>query len=175
MPEAKKPETTAEFYDGLVADLNACATVTELFKLSQMPEFQNDISLLGDADKAKLREVYIARQTLLDNRVKLEEFDGQTVLLVDVESLGTTDYGETVKLSIQREDSTVVYKAISSSAAIVRFAQRLKPLPTVSTPYLIHLEKVPVSNPVDAAKGFKRWTVKLLPRNPNTRSGGAPF
>lgn len=172
----KKPETTAEFYDGLVADLNACDNVSELFKLANSEEFRNDISLLGDSEQAKLREVYVARNALLDNRVKLEEFDGQTVMLVDVESLGNTDYGETVKLHIKPENSEVVYKAISSSAAIVRFTQRLKPLPTPQAPYRIHLAKVPVSNPVDAAKGFRRWTVKMLPYNTNApRTTGAPF
>jgi hypothetical protein len=170
----QKPATTAEFYDGLIADLRACDTIAELFKLGSSAEFQNDVSLLGDAEQNKLRAFYIERQSVLDNRVKLDEFDGQTVLLVGVEAW-TSEYGDGVTLHITREMSDKTFKALSSSAAIVRFCQRLNPLPTEKSPYRVHLAKVPVSNPVDAAKGFKRWTIKMLPMSRDARSTGAPF
>lgn len=169
----QKPATTAEFYDGLIADLRACTTVTDLFKLANSTEFQYDVSLLGDADRNRLRAFYVERQSVLDNRAKLDEFDNQTVLLVDVEAWNS-EYGDGVTLHITPENSDKVFKALSSSAAIVRFCQRLNPLPTKQHPYRIHLAKVPVSNPTDAAKGFKRWTIKMLPTS-DTRSSGAPF
>lgn len=174
MADAKKAATTAEFFDGLIADLRACDSVTELFKLANSEEFQNDVSLLGDAEKTKLRAFYTERQSVLDNKVKLDEFDNKTVLLVDVEAW-VSEYGDGVTLHITPENSDKVYKALSSSAAIVRFCKRLNPLPTHEAPYRIHLAKVPVSNPTDAAKGFKRWTIKMLPMSDSARSSGAPF
>jgi hypothetical protein len=170
---AEKPQTSSDMLGGLIADLRATDNASDLFKLATSADFLAEVNVLNDADKASLRVFYTERQSILDNKVKLETFDGQTVLLVGVEAW-VSDYGDGVTLHIQPMNSTKVFKALSSSAAIVRFVRRLNPLPSEEEPYRIALAKVPVSNPEDAARGYKRWTIKMLPMA-ETRVSGAPF
>lgn len=175
MAKQDKPaEVVKEVEDELTAILRGCTSVSELYRVTQDPDFIDEVAQLPDATRERLRRVYVERQAILDNKVKLEEFDGKTAMLVGVEGW-TSDYGTGVTLHLIPENSERIYKALSSSAAIVRFAQRLNPLPTEQHPYRVSLALVPVSNPDNAAKGHKRWTIKMLPLSDTARSSGAPF
>jgi hypothetical protein len=157
-------------YNDLADKLAACATVTELFKLASSDAWHEAVRRLDPDALDALRGVYKQRQTTLDGKVRLAEFDGQTLRLVGVDwwhsdqfDQGPTE-GEGVTLIFRPEtDLNKRYKAVTSAVTIVRFCNRLPDVPTEDHPLRVQVKQVPVSDPDRAAKGQRMWTIKRLP------------
>lgn len=174
VPDAKNVDAA---YLRLSEQLNACGTVTDLFRLASSDQFKADAARLTPEDLKSLRGVYHAKQTDLDGKVKLETFDGQIVQIVGVDWWHSDQYDlDGVSLHIRPErEPTRKYKALTSSAPVVTFINRLREIPTDKAPVRVLLALAPVTDPERAAKGQKRWTVKRLPMPTDTASDGSPF
>lgn len=161
--------------DTLAEQLQACTTVTELFKLASSDPFRAGASTLNEGDTKTLRGVYHAQQQQLDGQIKMAEIDGQTVNIVSVE-WWSSDLGEgvTFKLHTDREPERT-YKVRTSSAAVLRFAQRLRETPTEKEPVRALFQLVAVSDPKRAKEGQQRWDVRRLPPAAKPGTGGVPF
>lgn len=181
-------------YKSLNAQLQGCATISDLQKLATSDDYGLAARQLPADELEQLRDDYRERLKALDGRVRLDVFNGRIVRLVNVEwwhsdtyakpsSEGGTD-GEGVTLFIQPEadfehdgvkyGAGKRYKASTSSAPIVRFCNRYaNAVPSDAAPARVQLQQVPVSDPQRAAAGQKRWDIKQLPMP--TSGGGSPF
>jgi hypothetical protein len=149
----------------LSAALRANKTITDLFKLANDDEFKLSVARIGSEDVKSLRLVYKEMQTSLDGKVRLETFDGQVVNIVGIDWWHSDAYdndGVSLHIRSEREPDTKV-KALTSSAPVVTFCNRLRELPTESKPIRVMLSLQPVRDAERAARGQKIWSVKLMP------------
>jgi len=177
---AEKPSTAnPTAYQALVNDLRASATVTDLFKLASSDLFRAAAAALPPEEVKALREEYRSCQTALDGKVKLEQFDGQVLNLTGVEWWHSETFdNDGVTLRFWPEhDSAHSFKALTSSAPIVRFCNRFGAegaLPTPQKPARVIVQLQPVKDAERARQGQKIWTIKALP-TPTATPGGSPF
>lgn len=149
----------------LNAQLQECETVTELFKLANSEDFRKDAHTLEADELTSLRAAYRAAQQKLDGKIKLETFDGQVINVVDVDWWHSDQFNnDGVTIRFQPEsDLGRTYKALTSSAPVVRFFDRLGFVPTKENPIRVLVKLEPVSDPKRAAQGQRIWTIKRLP------------
>ena len=183
MAEQPKP---SELYETLKGQLRACKTVTDLFKLANSDDFKASAAKLNPNELRELRAEYRSMQTSLDGKVKLDMFDGQIVHIADIDYWKTDRFvdeargqtGDGVTLTIYPEnDPDKRYRALTSSAIIVRFAANVDVPPTRENPIRALLTLVPVKDPERAAKGQKMWKIKRLApaHKPGDGSENSPF
>jgi len=170
-PVAEKPSNL----DTLAQQLDACTTVTDLFKLASSDAFRAGAATLNESEVKTLRGVYHARQQSLDGAIKMDQLDGQTVNVVSID-WWQSDYGDGVTLTVHPErEPDKTYKTRTSSAPVVNFARRLRETPTEKAPVRALFQLVPVSDPERAKLGQKRWNVRRLPPAAQGLEGGVPF
>jgi hypothetical protein len=190
VPESKKlpdafPAWALETnLDTMSAALKASPSLTELFKLANDDEFKSAVYTLSAKDQTALRATYQEMRTRLDDKVKLESFDGQIVNIVGIdwwhsdrftdESKGQTGDGVSLHLRTERDPETTV-KAMTSSAPIVNFCNRLRLPPSVDRPLRVYLNLVPVRDPERAARGQKMWSIKQMPTPRSQSADNVPF
>lgn len=178
-----KASSTAATFTELSDLLGAQKTVTELFKLANDDSFKRAARSLNPDELTELRKQYKAAQSALDGKVRLEEFDGQILNIIDIdywqsdqfvdESKGQTGEGVTLKYRPENEIGKV-YKSLTSSSVLVRFAKQFETPPTEANPVrvMVHLEPV---RDVDRARlGQRVWKIKRLP-NRGEENTGSPF
>lgn len=185
MPESKKPLDDAfpkwavsPTFANMDAALRESSNMTDLFKLANDDEFKAAVATLSDSDKKSLRTTYGELRERLDGKVKLEQFDGQVVNLVGIDWWHSEAYdNDGVSLHIRTErEPEKLYKALTSSAAVVTFCNRLRDLPSDRKPLRIVLSKVPVRDPARAALGQMQWSIKQMPpARGQSADGGVPF
>ncbi len=164
--------------DGLIVTLQHQETVTELFKLANSDDFKQAAHTLSPDDLKTLRNVYRACQAELDGKVKLADFVGQRLSVFDIgfwHSGAWDNDGVTLRFTV--EGSTMKYKALTSSAPVVRWASNLDTSPTPEAPVRIELSSRPVSDEKRAAQGQRIFSIRRLPAlTPRTDgSEGSPF
>lgn len=172
---ADQPITTP--YQRLATQLREQNTVTDLFKLAASDEFKLAASGLEPADLKRLRDLYNETRADLDGKVKLDTFDGQVVNIVNVEwwhSDGFDADGVTLTIRPEREPDKK-YRALTSSMAVVQFANSLKEVPTEKAPVRVMLQLVPVTDTKRAAQGHKKWSIKRLAHVQTRNEQGTPF
>jgi hypothetical protein len=160
------------------AALTASTTMTDLFKLANDDEFKLAVASLNEPDKKSLRATYQGLREKLDGKAKLDQFDGQVVNLVGIDWWHSDAYdNDGVSLHIRTEsEPDKLYKALTSSAAVVTFCNRLRELPTDAKPLRVILAKIPVRDAERAARGQMQWSVKQMPPARGQASdGGVPF
>lgn len=161
----------------LIDALNACTTVTDLFKVASDDGFFTASHALPPEELAQLRDVYRARQTELDGKVKLETLAGQVLHLVNVDWWHSDAYdNDGVTLTVRPERNIEQkYKAMTSSAPIVRFCQRFANEPPTEKNYVRIIATLsPHRDPDKARQGYRIWSIKQLPRVSDVPSG-SPF
>ena len=172
---AEKSTTSETNLNVLAAQLDGCATVTDLFKLASSDAFRAGALNLTESDHKSLRGVYQARYQALDGAIKMEQLNGQTVNVVGID-WWQSDYGDGVTFHVHPErEPDKLYKARTSSAPCVNFAQRLRETPTEKEPVRALFQLVPVSDPQRAALGQMRWNIRRLPPLAARSEGGVPF
>ena len=179
MAESTQTSTASSTLTALTKRLDGMETVTDLFKLANSDEFKTAAHSLTPAELKALRDSYRDRQTRLDGKVKLDVFDGQVLQIIDLEYWHSDQYdndGVTLKFHPET-DLSKTYKALTSSAPIVRFANQFDTPPTAANPARVLVALKPVSDPERAAKGQKVWTIKRLssPQHVGDGSEGLPF
>ena len=172
----------SERFSSLMTALDAQTDMTAIFKLAVSDEFKVEASQLPPAELAALRDHYNARRAVLDNKVRLDTFNGQIVYVVGVETWHSdksfSGNGDGVTLHVRREaDMPKLYKCLTSSLPTVQFVKSLSgTLPTEDAPVRAIFTLVPVSDAKRAADGQKKWSVKRLPTpNARTTDAGTPF
>ena len=162
----------------LQAALKATSTITDLFKLANDDTFKASVATLPPDSVKALRAVYHDHRTFVDGKVKLESFDGQVVNIVGIDWWHSDQYdadGVSLHIRSEREPEKKV-KALTSSAPVVTFANRLRDVPTEAKPLRVMLSLVPVRDPERAARGQKIWSVKQMPPAREMGSdGNVPF
>ena len=172
MAEGQPPTNT---FESMKADLLACKTITDLFKLASSDEFKARVSSLDATGVKQLRAVYHDQQAQLDGQVKMDDLDGQTINIVGLE-WWQSDYGDGVTIHFHTErEPEKKYKTRTSSAPVVTFSTRIREVPTEKEPVRAFFQKVPVSDAKRAAEGQKKWQVRRLPPLAKGMEGGAPF
>lgn len=164
-------------YNKLADEVGAQETVTDLFKLANSDGFKAQATQLSPDDLKALRQLYRERMKDLDGKVRLQDFVGQTLNLTDVEFWHSDTWNnDGVTLRFHLDDSSRAYKALTSSASVVRFASGLDPLPSKDNPVRVLLDARPVSDEKRAAQGQKVFRIKRLAA-PTRATGedGAPF
>jgi hypothetical protein len=152
--------------------------MTDLFKLANDDEFKTAVAGLSEPDKKALRATYQELRQQLEGKVKLEQFDGQVINVIGIGWWHSDAYdndGVTLDIRTEREPEKP-YRALTSSAAVVTFFNRLRELPTEKKPLRVVLALVPVRDPERAARGQKQWTVKQMPpARGQSADGNVPF
>lgn len=190
MPESKKlPDAFPDWVlnpslASLTAALRAAPNMGELFKLANDDEFKTAVATLTPDAVKTLRGTYKEMQGNLDGKVRLDQFDGQIVNVVGIdwwhsdrftdESRGQTGDGVSLHIRTEREPDKLV-KAMTSSAPIVNFCNRLRIPPTEASPLRVFLSLVPVRDPERAAKGQQMWSIKTMPKPHATGVDNVPF
>lgn len=158
--------------------LRATSTITDLFKLANDDEFKASVARLPSEEVKQLRTVYNEHRTDVDGKVKLESFDGQVVNIVGIDWWHSDAYdndGVSLHIRTEREPDKKV-KALTSSAPVVTFANRLRDVPSEAKPLRVMLTLVPVRDPERAARGQKIWQVKQMPpAREHGADGNVPF
>lgn len=158
--------------------LRACSNITDLFKLANDDTFKAAVATLKPDDVKTLRATYNDQRVTVDGKVKLEQFEGQVINVVGVSWWHSDAYdndGVSLEIRTEREPDKK-YKALTSSAPIVTFCNRLRDLPSAQKPLRIMLTKVPVRDPERAARGQQMWSVKQMPpAREHGADGNVPF
>lgn len=177
---AEQPITTP--LARLMSQLKAQTNTTDLFRLATSDEFKGEAAALPPADLKALRDAYNALRTDMDGKVRLDTFEGQIVYLVGIDwwhsdnSFGRDREGtDGVTLHIKPENSDKVYRALTSSAPVVQFANGLREPPSEKEPLRVMLNLVPVADRKRAAEGQKKWQIKRLAMPRERNVDGAPF
>ena len=180
---AGKPASTPAWMSGkptlvnLTDALRASTTVTDLYKLANDDTFKDAVASLKPEEVKTLRDAYKTFQTSLDGKVKLDTFDGQVINLVGIDWWHSDAYdadGVSLHIRTEREPEKLT-KALTSSAPVVTFCNRLRELPSESKPLRVMLSLVPVRDPERAARGQKIWQVKQMPPARGQSDGSVPF
>lgn len=180
-PEAgKKPAAwlTNPTLANLSVALRGTSTITDLFKLANDDEFKASVARLAPEDVKTLRATYNDHRTNVDGKVKLESFDGQVVNIVGIDWWHSDAYdndGVSLHIRTEREPDKKV-KALTSSAPVVTFANRLRDVPSEAKPLRVMLTLVPVRDAERAARGQKIWQIKQMPpAREHGTDGNVPF
>lgn len=164
-------------YQALASAIANQSTVTDLFRMVNSDEFKDAAHGLLADDLGSLRTIYRERMKELDGKVRLQDYAGNNLNVVDVEYWHSSQFdNDGVTLRFHLDDSSRTYKALTSSAPVVRAFSNLDELPSDAHPMRIYLDMKPVRDEKRAAQGQKIFTVKRLPTG--TRgdgSDGAPF
>lgn len=180
--EQPTPRRTDGTYDTLVGQLRASENITDLFKLATSDDFKNAAAALSPDALKRLRDEYNTIRTQMDGKVRLDTFEGQIVYLVGLDwwhsdkSFGRdTDGTDGITFHIKPENSDRVYRALTSAAALVSWANNLREPPTEKEPMRVQFSKVPVSDPKRRAEGQTKWQIKRLNMPHQRNIEGAPF
>lgn len=181
LPSGSGAIAPAKRYDAMAKLLGDCNDTSDLFKLASSDDFRAASTTLPPAELAKLRALYVARKNDLDGKTKLDNFDGQVIVIQDIrfwhtdKTFGNPDFdGNGVTLTfIAETDPTHVHRSVTSSKLVYRFAtDACNPLPpSPASPVRVHIQLVPVRDAKRAAEGQKQWQFRLLPTA--TRDNGA--
>src|SRR5215471_1557660 len=156
---------TSERFEGLAQALREQTNVSDLFKLAGSDDFKLDAQKLTPPEIKELRSLYHTLQTQLDGKVKLEMFDGQVLLITDIQWWHSDDWdndGVTIRFHPER-DAEKTYKSLTSSARIVGFCGKLRDVPSEQDPVRVVVNLQPVRDKERAAQGQKQWDIRQLP------------
>lgn len=175
--KATDQPTAMSRYAQLAHAVGTQETVTDLFRMANSDEFKAATRSLSDADLKALRQIYRERMRELDGKIKLSDYVGQVLNVTDVDFWHSQQWGnDGVTIRFHLDNSSQMFKGLTSSAPVVRFFNDLDEMPTNAVPMRILLDQRPVRDAERAAAGQKVFTIKRMP-TPTRGDGsdGAPF
>jgi hypothetical protein len=156
----------------LVALLDKQKTNAEMRAVAIGPVFQKSVSTLTSVDVKQLQEIYAKRRDQLRGKLKMEQLDGVSVSVDDVDFWHSEQFGnDGVTIKGKLPDGQR-FQAMTGSAPVVRFYQKhWKPGVLLS---VLHT-KAEHPNEEQRAKGFTLWKVKNLPIGVTSQFVDIPF